>query len=875
MATQDLHEGLREILSATIELLGADFGKIQLYDPKDRMLRVAAQQGFKRRFLDYFREVSAKDNAPCGRALRGGRRIIIEDVEQDAAFAPHRDEARSAGFRALQSTPLIAHDGRPLGMISTHFRAPHRLSAVDLQSLDLYARQAADFIERCGAEQALAESRESSLAVMDALSAHIAVVDENGKIVRVNESWRRFARKSHGIPGRMNEGANYVNACEKAARNGSENAARMLQGMRDVLAGRVREFCFEYPCHAPDRKRWFIARVTRVADGGLRGVVTAHEDITGRKEAELALLEQKNLLRAITESTPDLIFAKDRESRWLTANPAAFAAIGKTASEVIGRRETDWHDDPREAALLRANDRRIMKSGVAETIEEVLTSAKGETRTYQSTKSPLRDASGRVVGIVGVARDITALKLVEESLRLSAHQVRTLSHAVEQSPASVVITTPTGEIDYVNRKFTEVTGYTPGEVLGKNPRILKSGEQPRKFYKEMWDAITAGREWRGEFCNRRKNGELFWEYAVIAPVIGSDEKVRHFVAIKEDITERRRAFEALRDREERLRAILNTVVDAVITIDRGGIITGVNPATVRMFGHTEAEMVGQNVKMLMPMPYHSEHDRYIENYRRTGERKIIGIGREVRAQRRDGSIFPVELAVSEVNHMGLFTGVIRDISERRKLEEALIGGIEREQRKFGQDLHDGLGQRLTGLEMLSHALARELESRAPALAKQAKRLNDELRDTVTDARRLSHNLAPVALDGGGLMQGLEELARSTSRIPKTRCHFTCKAPVSVENQTVAMHLYRIAQEAVNNALKHGKARRIEITLRDRVDGIEIRVENDGRPFPAHPAAGGIGLDAMRHRASMIGATLRIERGLRGGARVVCSFRTTP
>ncbi len=995
--TQDLNKGLDEILAAAIELLSADFGNIQLFDPNDGVLRIAVHRGFKRPFLEYFREVSAKENAACGRALRSGRRIIIEDVEKDAAFAPHRAVARSAGYRAVQSTPLIARDGRPLGMISTHFRAPHRPGKADLQSLDLYAHQAADFIERCDAEQALTESRESSLAVVDALSAHIAVVDEKGNIVKVNESWRRFARRNRGVPETMNEGANYVSACEKAARDGSDDAAKLLKGMRDVLAGKVREFSFEYPCHAPDKERWFIVRVTRVTDGGRRGVVFAHEDITGRKEAELALRrseqrlqkvleietvgvmfwdlttgclvdanetflkmmgytradiasrkltwqkftpreyhdvslaeirrfhahgrigpyekeylrkdgtrqwfvfagsslggnaavefcvdisarkdaeaalrDQKDLLRAVTESTPDLIFAKDRESRWLMGNPAAFAVIGKTASEVIGRSEAEWHDDPGQAAVLHATDRRIMKSGVAETIEEAFTSCDGQTRTYESTKSPMRDASGRIVGIVGVAREITALKVAEESLRVSMHQIRTLSHAVEQSPAIVVITTPTGEIDYVNRKFTEVTGYTLEEVLGKNPRILKSGDQPEAFYKEMWDTITAGREWRGEFCNKKKSGERFWEYAVIAPVTGSDGRVQHFVAIKEDITERRQALATLRDREERLRAILNAVVDAVITIDRHGVITNLNPATERMFGYTEAEMIGRNVKMLMPSPYSAEHDRYLDNYHRTGVRKIIGIGREVQAQRKDGTTFSVDLAVSEVDHMGLFTGVIRDISERRKLEQALLDVIEREQRRLGEELHDGLGQHLTGLEMLSHALALDLEETAPKQARRARKLNEELRDTITLTRLISHGLAPLPSNGEGLMEGLEKLAQSTARIPGKSCHFTCVSPVMVDNPAVAMHLYRIAQEAVNNALKHGKARKIEITLRELPGTLELRVENNGRTFRASDLdRSGLGLSAMRHRASVIGATLVIEPSKRSGARVVCTLR---
>jgi len=212
-------------------------------------------------------------------------------------------------------------------------------------------------------------------------------------------------------------------------------------------------------------------------------------------------------------------------------------------------------------------------------------------------------------------------------------------------------------------------------------------------------------------------------------------------------------------------------------------------------------------------------------------------------------------------------------TERKRLEREIMAISEREQRKFGHDLHDGLGQRLTGLEMLSHALAEDLKGHAPALTQQARRLNRELRETVTQARLISHSLAPVPLEGDGLMQGLSELAASTSRIPRVKCQFLCDPPVCVQDVTTATHLYRIAQEAVNNALKHGRAKTIDITLTDRAEGVELSVENNGRPLPAtKPANSGMGLNVMRYRAEMIGASLSIESGKRKGVRVTCTLR---
>jgi signal transduction histidine kinase/ActR/RegA family two-component response regulator len=154
----DLSAGLNEMLSATIELLGAQMGNIQIVDPSRQVLRIAAQRGFRTDFLEFFAEVSTEDDSACGRALRSGGRIMIEDVEVDGPYAPLRAIARAAGYRAVQSTPLIGRDGAPLGMLSTHWARPHRLSDSDLRRLDLHVRQATDFIERCRTDERLREA---------------------------------------------------------------------------------------------------------------------------------------------------------------------------------------------------------------------------------------------------------------------------------------------------------------------------------------------------------------------------------------------------------------------------------------------------------------------------------------------------------------------------------------------------------------------------------------------------------------------------------------------------------------------------------------------------------------------------------------------
>lgn len=312
----------------------------------------------------------------------------------------------------------------------------------------------------------------------------------------------------------------------------------------------------------------------------------------------------------------------------------------------------------------------------------------------------------------------------------------------------------------------------------------------------------------------------------------------------------------------------------VAITDATGDITYVNDKFCKISKYSRAELLGQNHRIINSGHHPKE---FFRDLWRTIARGRVWHG-EIRNRAKDGTFYWVDTTIfpflSDAGKPVQYVSIRTDVTHRKRLEEALIDLSEREQRKFGHDLHDGLGQRLTGLEMLSHTLAEELKGHAPALSSLAARLNGELRETVTQARLLSHGLAPVQLEGDGLMRGLEELAAGTSRIPGVACRFVCAPSVQVHDVTVATHLYRIAQEAVNNALKHGRARKVEIKLTARTDEVELSVENNGRALPSEPQRmnGGMGLNVMRYRSEMIGATLAIESGKRNGVRVTCTLR---
>ncbi|MGA2786164.1 MAG: PAS domain S-box protein [Verrucomicrobiota bacterium] len=276
------------------------------------------------------------------------------------------------------------------------------------------------------------------------------------------------------------------------------------------------------------------------ADGRWLGRRSGNRDITERKWAEERLRETADRLGLAACVGGVGIWDYDVVANRLVWDDQMFRLYGTTREQFGGAYEA-WcagvHPEDRqrgdEEVQLALRGERDFST------EFRVLWPDGSTHDIRAIARVERDANGKALRMIGTNWDITERKRMEQSLRQ-------LSVAVEQSPASIVITNTAGDIEYVNPKFIELTGYTMEEVLGKNPRVLKSGEKSPEGYRELWETIRAGNEWRGEFHNKKKNGELYWEFASISPIRDSAGRVTHYVAVKEDITTRKK-FEADRD----------------------------------------------------------------------------------------------------------------------------------------------------------------------------------------------------------------------------------------------------------------------------------------------------------------------------------------
>ncbi|MFQ5964700.1 MAG: PAS domain S-box protein [Candidatus Scalinduaceae bacterium] len=264
-------------------------------------------------------------------------------------------------------------------------------------------------------------------------------------------------------------------------------------------------------------------------------------EITNRKRAEVLQGKSEEGYRKLIENAQDAIISIDEKGIVNVWNKLAEDTFGYTKSEIIGQpittiipeRYRKQHKEGLER-FLKTHETRI----IGKTVKIYGITKKGVEIPIEMSLSFQKDSEDRYT-FMSIIRDIT-----EREKR--GEEIRKLSRAIEQSPVSVVITDTKGNIEYVNKKFMQTTGYTYEEVIGKNPRVLKSDDKTSEEYRELWDTITSGNEWVGEFHNKKKNGQLYWEYASISPIKNQDGKITHFIAVKEDITERKRTEKALK-----------------------------------------------------------------------------------------------------------------------------------------------------------------------------------------------------------------------------------------------------------------------------------------------------------------------------------------
>jgi nitrogen fixation negative regulator NifL len=371
-----------------------------------------------------------------------------------------------------------------------------------------------------------------------------------------------------------------------------------------------------------------------------------------------------------SQDDADLVIAELRRAgfdpKWTRVDDEAdfLAEIRNSPDIILSDYSMPQFSGLRAAQLLKASGLNIPFILISGTVGEDVAV---EAMKHGATDYLLKDRIARLG--VAVEHALEQKRLCNER-KLADNKLRQLSHAVEQSPVSVVITDTKGNVEYVNRKFTEITGYSAAEVLGKNPRILKSGEMPAKAYQQLWKTISKGGTWSGEFHNRKKNGELYWESASISPIVDDTGKPTHYVAVKEDMTKRFSAENALRESEERFRLVTENASDLITVINNEGVIRFQSPSVERILGYKPEDWLNRSAfEFVHPEDVPATAAAL---QRRVNEPDRPPIFVDFRLHHHDGSWRVMQVigqSIPDQKSEGFIVLNSRDITENRKLEE--------------------------------------------------------------------------------------------------------------------------------------------------------------------------------------------------------------
>jgi signal transduction histidine kinase len=433
-----------------------------------------------------------------------------------------------------------------------------------------------------------------------------------------------------------------------------------------------------------------------------------------------------------------------------------------------------------------------------------------------------------------------ALRQAETRAQLRQSR-RQLDLFMQSVPCAVAIRDEDGALLFQNGIFARNFPADDGAWPAGADHDPAAGPAPRP-------AVSNGRQW------------LVNSFAMVGP---DRRRLRGFAAL--DVTERVRAEEERRKAAHLLDSIMQSLPVVAGRVDAAGRVIeasghGLEPAGIR-----PEELVGRVFQELYPAAAGALQEAL------AGEDATFALSGQHEGKPWHAEFFMTFDAAQGAG--ATFFG--RDVTARRWLERRLLTLTDDEQQRIGADLHDGLGQQLTGLSCLAAALRDRLKAALPAEARQAGQIAELANEAVAQSRALAHGLCPVQLENEGLLLALEEMAVQTRTIHGVECHFTLKGPPPQYDHLTALHLYRITQEAVHNAVRHGKARQIRISLISRAQRHQLSIADNGRGFEpaAHRRAPGGGLRLMAYRAAAFGGEISVDSHPGGGTRITCRFST--
>lgn len=895
-----------------------------------------------------FAVLTAGSSASALDRLRGHRVDLILLHDRLAGGVDGLDaylEWKALGF----DRPAILAAGRDDG--ATAIRAL-RAGVRDLivrspEYLDDLPGAAGRALEAVRTERSPAESRRESddcaRSVLDSLSDQIAVLDESGTILAVNRAWRAFA-EANGAIGTIGEGANYLRVCEAAEGESRAAATATAAAIRDVLAGRRASFEYEYDCHSPSERRWFVGRVTPIPQGGPGRVVVAHQNITARKDAEQQLRESERMLRQSQQMAHvgswelDLDGCPDARPGVLRWSDECYRIFGYEPGQVAVTEDLFFravHADDR-AAVHAAFDRSIRENHRPYAMEHRIVRPDGGERVVFEWGEWLTGPDGRPIRAVGTCQDITERKAVELALRASEDRLALTLEAAGLGTWDADLIT--GRRIWSPRQ-EELFGFAPGAFDGtREGQVARVHPEDRDGLER---ALVRSRETRRLYQHEYRIvlpcGAIRWIAGFGRNYFDETGKPVRIMGIAQDITDRKRAEEALRRYANRLEHLheLNLAILASRSpreIAEAALEHLARPVPYRTAGVAVYDFDRDEVEVIatsgLLREWHPPGTRFHEDFKarpeidtlRRGrvstEEELLNSGRTspvIESLRlagmqafllvplRDGgclvgSLFlvserPAAFSADQIEvarevadrlaiaiRQALLLEEVRSAKIRLEtLSRQLIRAQEEEQRRIARELHDEIGQSLTAVKINLQAMGGgrgDVRGRVAESAAIVERLLRQVRGMALDLR-------PSLLDDLGLAAALRWYVRRQAERTGLKGRFVAEPDEFETDPEIGTACFRVAQEAVTNVARHAAASRFSVELFQHPGGLRLIVRDDGRGFDPDAAreaafrGKSFGLAGMCERVELVGGKIAFASGSGAGTEIRADFPSVP
>ena len=684
-------------------------------------------------------------------------------------------------------------------------------------------------------------------AILDSVGAQIAVLDDRGVIVAVNARWLQFAlenpTRTSELPSNVGIGANYLEICRPGSGESAESAKAAVDGIQEVLAGRMKSFSLEYACHSPQQQRWFSMNVTPLGRAG-QSVVISHVDITNRKQAEESTRNAQELMAAIFNSVPGLLYLYTTEGRLVRWNRQHEELTGYTSEELLNFPIQDWF--AKEDQIQLAQEFSKVLSEGSTLVEMNLRLKNGEMVPYSFTGTKVI-IDGKPC-LVGIGINISERKRVEEANR-NAHEL--MAAVFNSVPGLLYLYAEDGRLVQWNKQHEEMTGFTAEELLKRRARDWYDEEDLSTFDAAIRRIFSEGYA-EAEMKLIHKNGERV-PYFLTGSKLIIDGKP-HLVGIALDISARKKAEELLRTTEARYRDIFEGAIEGIFRSSLQGEIMAANPALAQMLGYDSPEDLIRAVhdtgsQVWADLTERSQFVRLLE------ERSVVR-AYECQFKRRDGTNIWVSLSSRVVRdstgRVACFEGFIADITERKQAEQEL------------QQQRDELAHlsRVTMLGELSGALAHELNQPLTAILSNAQaaqrflahdppvlaELRDILADIVAEDQRAGEVIRRLrlllkksefrhqSLDLNDVVQEVLKLVRNdlVNRGVTAQMELAPDPPAisgdRVQLQQVVINMVMNACHAMTEAAPADRALVLRTTVSDG-EGVRVEITDRGCGIP--------------------------------------------